>query len=253
MTRILLLNPNMTASITDKLAEVGGRVAGPGTTIVRSTAPRGFPYISSRGEAQIAGAIALETLAEHEGAYDAAIIAAFGDPGLFAARELFDAPIVGMSEAAMLTACMLGRRFGIVTFAARMAPWYHECVEMHGLTGRSAGVFCLSDQFTSVTDVASERREALIGLSRTAIEAGADVVILAGAPLAGLAADVAGHIDVPLVDQVAAAVRQAETLVALGPAKARAGGFKRPPPKPSTGLSPRLAARIARDTPEASP
>lgn len=247
MTRILLLNPNMSEEITQRLVTTAEKVASPGTKISSATAPRGFPYISSRAEAQIAGAIALEMLAERQGSFDAAIIAAFGDPGLFGARELFDQPVIGMSEAAMLTACMLGKRFGIVSFAARMAPWYEECVEMHGMTGRCAGVFCLSEAFTSVADVGSEKREALVRLSKTAIEAGADVIILAGAPLAGLAAEVAGDVPVPLVDQVQAALKQAETLVALNPRKAEAGRFLRPPPKPSDGLHAALAARIGHE------
>ena len=245
--QVLILNPNMTEAMTDRLAETAQRVAASGTVISRATAPRGFPYISSRTEAQIAGAIALEMLSEKQGQFDAAIIAAFGDPGLFAARELFDAPIVGMSEAAMITALMLGKRFGIVSFAARMAPWYEECVEAHELKGRCAGVFCLDEPFTSVTDVADEKSEALINLSKKAIAAGADVVILAGAPLAGLAAQIAHLVPVPLVDQVQAALKQAETLAALKPHKARAGRFQRPHAKPSQGLAPALARRISHD------
>lgn len=247
MARILILNPNMTEAMTERLVTSAACVASPGTVIIPATAPRGFPYISSRAEAQIAGAIALEMLAERQGQFDAAIIAAFGDPGLIAARELFDEPIIGMSEAAMITALMLGKRFGIVSFAARMAPWYEECVEMHGLMGRCAGVFCLDEPINSVTDVAGEKREALVGLSAKAIAAGADVVILAGAPLAGLAAEVAHLIPVPLVDQAQAALKQAETLAALKPRKAQAGRFQRPPAKPSHGLAPALSARISHD------
>lgn len=243
--KILLLNPNTSEAITTRLLETAQLVASPGTEVIASTAPRGFPYISSRAEAQIAGAIALETLAECAGTYDAAIIAAFGDPGLIGARELFDEPVIGMSEAAMLTACMLGKRFGIVSFAAQMAPWYAECVEMHGLSGRCSGIHCLDGAFSSVTEVQVEKEVALVALAQNAVEAGADVVILAGAPLAGLAAKVAHLIPVPLVDQVQAALRQAETLALLKPLKARSGVFRRPPAKANTGLAPALSARIA--------
>jgi allantoin racemase len=243
--RILLLNPNTTEAMTGRLVTAAARVASPGTAIIPATAPRGFPYISCKAEAQVAGAIVLEMLAEQQGAYDAAIIAAFGDPGLFAARELFDQPVVGMSEAAMLTACMLGKRFGIVTFATRMEPWYAECVEAHGLTGRSAGIFCLNEAFGSVADVADEKAEALVALACEAAAAGSDVVILAGAPLAGLAAEVAHRIPVPVVDQAQAALRQAETLARLAPRKATAGRFARPPAKPNAGLPVALAARFA--------
>lgn len=239
--RVLLLNPNMTEAVTERLAAAARPVLSAGTELITATAPRGFPYVSSRAEAQVAGAIALEMLAERVGGFDAAIIAAFGDPGLFGARELFDQPVIGMSEAAMLTACMLGKRFGIVSFAAQMQPWYEECVESHGLMGRCAGIFCLDEGFTSIADVAAEKQEALVRLSGKAVAEGADVVILAGAPLAGLAREVAGLVPVPLVDQVQAAVKQAETLAALGPRKALAGGFRRPPAKPTAGLAAVLA------------
>ena len=106
--RLLLLNPNMTESMTESMAAIATNVAPAGTEILALTAPRGFPYIASRAEAQIAGAIACESIAEHAEDVDAVIIAAFGDPGLRAARELFDIPVIGMAEAALMTAAMPG-------------------------------------------------------------------------------------------------------------------------------------------------
>jgi allantoin racemase len=243
--RILLLNPNTTVAMTDRLLAAAERVVSPGTTLVPLTAPRGVPYIATRAEAQIGGAIALEMLATHHKSADAAIIAAFGDPGLLGARELFDIPVVGMAEAAMLSACMLGRRFVIVTFATALGPWYEDCVAMHGLESRCAGVRMLDGAFRSVSDVQEEKEALLVELACKAIaETSADVVILGGAPLAGLAAKVKDRIPVPVVDQVQAAVKQAEMLVALSVRKATAGTFRRPGPKATTGLDPALAARI---------
>ncbi len=236
--RILLLNPNTTEAITQRLLAAAQAVAAAGTEIVPLTAPRGVPYIATRAEAQIGGAIALEMLAEHHHACDAAVIAAFGDPGLMGARELFDIPVVGMAEAAMLTACMLGRRFAIVTFARALGPWYEECVEMHGLAGRCAGIRMLDEGFSDVADVQEEKEALIVELARRAVvEDEADVVILGGAPLAGLAAKVATRIPVPVVDQMGAALKQAEALVALAPRKATAGTFRRPAPKATQGLA----------------
>ena len=147
--RILLLNPNTTKEVTERLWAAGRSVAAHGTELIPLTAARGVPYIATRAEAQIGGAIALEMLAEHHATVDAAIIAAFGDPGLLGARELFDIPVIGLAEAAMLTACMLGRRFAIVTFARALGPWYQDCVDMHGLNARCAGIRTLDSAFDS--------------------------------------------------------------------------------------------------------
>jgi Asp/Glu/hydantoin racemase len=245
--RILVLNPNTTAAVTGKLMQAAAAAARPDTELVPMTASRGVPYISSRADAAIGGAIALEMLAETHTQVDAAIIAAFGDPGLGGARELFDIPVVGMAEAAMLSACMLGRSFAIVTFAGGLVPWYNECLDWNGLRGRCAGIFALQGAFTSLADVQHEKEAALITLANRVVEEyGADVVILAGAPLSGLAATIRDRVSVPLVDGIQAAVTQAEGLVALNPRKATAGTFARPPAKPAIGIAAPLAARLAR-------
>ncbi|WGS23564.1 MULTISPECIES: aspartate/glutamate racemase family protein [unclassified Bradyrhizobium] len=249
--KVLLLNPNTTAAVTDLLHAAGSKVASAGTELVPATAPRGVPYIATRAEAQIGGAIALEMLAEAGSGFDAAIIAAFGDPGLFGARELFAFPVVGLAEAAMLTACMVGRRFSIVTFAGALTPWYEECVAMHGLASRCAGIRTLDGSFRSISEVQAEKEDLLVALANQAVEQDkADVVILSGAPLAGLAAKVRDRIPVPVIDPVAAAVRQAETLAVLNPRKAVAGTFRRPDPKPTFGLAEPLAAVIEHRTPK---
>src|SRR6195952_2010229 len=200
--RILVLNPNTSESITARLAASAQKAAAPSTVIIPLTAPRGEPYIATRAEAQIGGAIALEMLAEHHRDVDAAIIAAFGDPGLLGARELFDLPVVGMAEASMLSACMLGRRFGIVTFARALGPWYEDCVAMHGLSGRCAGIRMLDAPIRAVATVQDDSEDLLVALAGRSVEADeADVIILAGAPLAGLARRVAHRIPVPVIDQ----------------------------------------------------
>ena len=243
--KILLLNPNTTSEVTDLLYAAGHRAASPGTELVAMTAKRGVPYIATRAEAQIGGAIALEMLAEAGNGFDAAIIAAFGDPGLFGARELFSFPVVGLAEAAMLTACMVGQRFSIVTFSPTLAPWYWECLAMHGLEGRCAGIRALGESFKSISGVQAEKEDALVRLANLAVdEDGADVVILSGAPLAGLADKIKDRIPVPAIDPIAAAVRQAETLAVLKLRKAVAGSFRRPDPKLTTGLAESLAAVI---------
>lgn len=234
--KILLLNPNTSHAVTERMLNVARAAAAAATQVVGATAPRGVPYIATRAESVIGGAVALEMLADLHSGCDGAILAAFGDPGLAGARELMDIPVVGLAEAAMLTACMLGRRFGIVSFSTALGPWYRECVEMHGLTDRLAGIRLLEGEFASIADVQEEKAELLIELAGRAVrEDGADSIVLAGAPLAGLAAQIAGRVAVPVVDGVAAAVKQVEALVSLGVCRPGTRGARRPP-KVASGL-----------------
>lgn len=111
---------------------------------------------------------------------------------------------------------------------------------------RCAGIRALDEPFVAVADVQREKQDKLVELARACvIEDGADVVILAGAPLAGLAEVVADQVPVPLVDCCRAAVVQLEAAVRLKTRKAVAGSGRRPAAKSSNGLHPALAARIA--------
>jgi Asp/Glu/hydantoin racemase len=247
MTRLLLVNPNTTQAVTDLMMRAATAVAAPGVELEAVTAARGLPYISSRAEALIGGALALEMLAQASPAPDAAILAAFGDPGLSGARELFDFPVIGVSEAAMLAACMLGGRFLIVSFTPAMLGWYRDCVAMHGLEARCAGVVALDRPFGALESVQDDQGEALIAFARgEAAARDAACLIFAGAPLAGLAERARDRLDWPVIDPVAAAVKLAEALTALRPVKARSGSYARPAAKLSTGLPAALAQRLGR-------
>jgi allantoin racemase len=244
--KILIANPNISTSVTDRLVASGKLVASPGTELIPMTAPRGVPFIATRAEAAVGGAVLLEMLAERRGTFDAAVVAAFGDPGLGGARELFDFPVVGMAEAAMLVACTLGRSFGIVSFSKSLEPWFAEIVAWHGLSGRCVAIRTPDEGFRSLNNVQEEMEQLLIDLAnRTVADHGADVVILAGAPLAGLANKIRGRVPVPLVDGIQAAVTMAEGLLRMNPRKATAGTFRRPDPKDSKGLAGPLADVIA--------
>lgn len=246
--RLLLVNPNMTEAMTADMTAIARRVAGDQAEIVPLTAPRGFPYIASRAEAQIAGGLALEMIAQNLTGTDAVIMAAFGDPGLRGARELFDIPVIGMAEAAMMSAAMLGERFSIVTFSPVMRRWYLDCARDSGLMERCAGVRTPPDHPLNVGGVREDLKAELAALARrSAREDDADVVILGGAPLAGLAGEIASEVPAILVDPISAAVAQAMAMVRIAP---RAGFSRRlckPIAKPSVGLCPALADVVAKE------
>ncbi|WP_138468796.1 aspartate/glutamate racemase family protein [Poseidonocella sp. HB161398] len=242
--RLLLVNPNMTAAMTDRMAVIARATAGNRAEIVPLTATRGFPYIASRAEAQIGGSIALEMIADNLDGIDAVILAAFGDPGLAGAREIFDLPVIGMAEAAAMSAAMLGERFSVVTFSPLMTRWYDDCIRATGLGARFTGVRTPEAREVDVANVRTGLRGELVRLANSAAEEdGADVVILGGAPLAGLAPEVAPEIRAVVIDPIAAATAQALTLATLG--AGFAGRAWKPAAKASAGLAPALAAAIA--------
>ena len=235
--RLLIINPNISESVTGLIAAEAERAASPAVALTTLTAAFGVAYIETRAEAAIGAYATLQLLAEHHPGHDAAVIAAFGDPGLHAAREILPIPVTGLTEAALASAVMLGGRFSIIAISRRIRSWYRETVALHGLSGRLASIRSLGEPLADIGSVHEDKAEQLVALCQAAVaEDDADVIILAGAPLAGLARSVKDRISVPVVDGVSSAVRHAESLAALGPRAATAGSFAPPPEKPSRGL-----------------
>lgn len=244
--KLLLINPNITAAMTEQMAGEARRFASPGTEIVAVTAAFGTLYVENRIEAAIAAHAVLDALAKRAAGCDAAIISAFGDPGLAAAREFADIPVLGIEESAILTAWMLGRRYSIVCLTPRLRTWYIECAQEHGLAGRLASVRALDVPIPDITEAKAQLREQLLEECRLAItQDAAEVIIFGGGPIAGLAREAADEIAVPTLDGVSCAVRMAEALVGLRVRAPRHGSFARPAPKPSQGLGAELQQAIS--------
>lgn len=235
--RLLVVNSNTTASVTERIGVEARAAAAPGTEVTAVSAPFGLALIVTASDWQVAGTATLAALGAARGSYDAAVIACFGDPGLEAAKERAGVPVLGISEAAFHAAAMLGRRFGVVSFTRALQPMFEDCLARHCLAGRCSG-FRMGPAFSGDPGTVAEDREALVeGLIDEAVRVdGADVVIIAGGPLAGLARRLGPRAPVPVIDGVAAAVAMAESLVRLAP------GVPTRPRNGSTGLDPGLVA-----------
>jgi allantoin racemase len=245
--KLLIINPNISDSVTALIEAEAQRSADPGTELTVLTAPFGVAYIETRFEAMIGAYATAQLAGEHFERHDAVIVAAFGDPGLAALREVLPIPVTGMTEAALATAHLLGHRISIIAISQRIQAWYREVVEGYGFGGRLASIRALDRPLSGVGQVQQEHGAALKALAERAVdEDGADVIVLAGAPLAGLARTLQGQLPVPVVDGVSSAVRHAQTLVALQPGSHLRGSFAPPPAKPHQGLPDPIARLLDR-------
>lgn len=241
--RILLVNPNISAGITEAIRRRAESVARPGTAIEAATAAFGPAYISTRAENAIAAHAMLDAMARaaHASHIDGAVVGAFTDAGLLAARDIFPFPVTGMVEAGMAAAARGGRRFAVITAAPALAGVIDGLAAGYGHGDLFAGTLSLDH---GAVDLAGDLRGAvgpLAALAGTAVRArGAEAVLLGGAPLAPLAQAIEQAAGIPVVEGIAAAVRRLE---ALGPG---AGGERpsRPAGKPCKGLAPELAAAM---------
>ncbi len=87
MTRLLLINPNISDSVSALIRAEAQRSASPGTEIEVLTAPFGVAYIETRFEAHDRRLRHRAAGRRAPGRYDAVVVAAFGDPGLAGAAR----------------------------------------------------------------------------------------------------------------------------------------------------------------------
>ena len=241
--RLLLVNSNTSSFVTDKVTAAARAVARPPTEIVPVTGSFGARVIATRTELAIAEHATIELLAEHAQGCDAVLIAVSYDVALWAAREMLSIPVVGITEAALLTACMLGTRIGVVVFGRRVLPIYQERVNAYGLSARIAGWRAIESSAPYAAGDQSEADALTIGAVRDLVERdGAEVVVLTGAVMAGVPARLQPQVEVPLLDGISCGVRQAEALAALAPTKPRVGSLAPLPAREMVGVNPAITS-----------
>lgn len=226
--RLLIINPNTTASMTAKIAAAARAAAGPGTTIVARNPAEGPASIEGFYDESVCvpGVLAL-IAAERE--VDAVVIACFDDTGLDAARCLTDRPVIGIGEAGFHMASMLGNRFSVVTTLARSVPAIEHNLHRYGLSARCGGVRATE---VPVLDLERPGTDAAARIATEIVQAKAEdraeAVVLGCAGMADLAARLTQEHGLPVIDGVASAVALAEGMARLGLRTSRLGGYAPP-------------------------
>lgn len=233
--RILVVNPNTTASMTETIAAAARAVAGAETEIVAVTSRMGPVSIEGYYDEALAVPGLLAAIGEHAGQVDAVIIACFDDTGLDAARALADVPVIGICEAALSMAGFIALRMSVVTTMERSRAPIELLVHRYGFSARTK-VRAADIPVLSLEDPASNASEKLRAeMTRAINEDRAEAIVLGCAGMADLARDMQAEFGVPVIDGVSAAVKQAEALVALDLSTSKRGAYARPIPKPYIG------------------
>lgn len=243
--RLLIANSNTSAEVTATIEKAARAVAAPDTVILARNARFGARVVGTRSEAAIAAHALLDMLAAEPEPFDAVLLAMSMDSGLWAARELLDVPIVGMSEAGLLVASTLGTRIGMVILGRRLLAVYRELAEAYGFSHRLAGIEAVDASPQDLLDDPEAFYAPIVeGCLRLVERDAAEVVFLVGAVMGGLPELLAERVPVPLVDGISAGVLLAEALVRLGAVPPRTGSLARPVGRASLGLGAALARRL---------
>lgn len=230
--RILVANVNTTQSMTDGIARQARKVANPGTEIIPITPDFGAVSVEGNYESYVAALAVMETLRRYEGEYDAIIQAGYGEHGREGLQELFNVPVVDITEAAAATAMFVGHKYSVITTLDRAVPMIEDRLKLAGLFERCASVRASGLAVLELEQDPDAAIDAIVSEAVKAVEIDrAEAICLGCGGMADLTERVIERTGVPVIDGVSAAVKLAEGLVAQGLSTSKVRTFAPPRPK----------------------
>jgi Asp/Glu/hydantoin racemase len=206
--RVALLNPNSNPATTAAMLGLARAAAPAGLEIVGFTADRTPPMLTRPSDLAAAADWVGAMLPDLAAAgFSAALVAAFGDPGVERFRPSSPLPLVGIAEAGMTLAARGGRRFAVVTTTPELeAPIATRAVAL-GFADRLAAVRITEGDPLALMDDEDRLIRALAEIATAAVTCdGAEAVLIGGGPLGPFAAAVARRVAVPVIEPVAAGI-----------------------------------------------
>ncbi len=208
--RLLIINPNTTPAMTEKVREKAQSVLPRSWEVSAVNGRFGPRYIASRATFAVASHAAIDAFAAYGSGCDLVLLACFGDPGLDAVREASAVPVIGLVEASAQEASADGRRFSIVTGGALWEPMLRESLQARGLMQGLASIRTVAPDGGMIARDPDGALRLLADTCAACIrDDGAEAVILGGVGLVGLAERIMPLAGKPVICSVMAGLRAA--------------------------------------------
>lgn len=228
MRRVLVINPNTSKEMTKHIGRVLKKVKFRDTVLKVVDLERGPKTIESSYDVGLAVPEMLKIIERESKEFNAILIACFADPGLEAAREICQIPVLGIMEASIYVASMLGEKFSILSINKRRAPTKWRYVRSLGLSGRMASVVSLD---MPVVTMERDKGRLMVEIERAvekAVKDGAEVIILGCAAMAGYSKEIEERVGIPVVDPIVVGFKMAEIFADIGLCQSKVGCYSTP-------------------------
>ncbi|KPJ94539.1 MAG: Asp/Glu/hydantoin racemase [Gemmatimonas sp. SG8_17] len=219
--RIFIINPNSDPDMTSRIQRSAQEYAVGEFEVDTRLTPGAPRFIETYQDRVQAAPGMMRLVRDNEPDSDAFVIACHSDPNVDAIKEMTERPVVGIGEASMKIATMLGHSFSVIT------------THRHSIPGKLAQArkYHLQEQLVSVR-APDEGREGFddqdlfLALSRAAVHDDlAEVIVLGCAGLSGIDKMIQQALGVPVLDGVICALILATGLVRYRVSTSRAFGY----------------------------
>lgn len=231
--KIAVINPNSTRSMTDKIVAAARSVVSAGVEIEGRTATGAPASIEGHHDEVMCAPHLLREVREAEaGGAAAIVVACFDDPAIGACREVATGPVIGICEAAVKTASLLGTSFSVITTLPRSAPVIEDLIHRYGLSHQCRRVRAAAIPVLALEEEGNDARAQIEAeIARAVAEDRCEAIVLGCAGMADLAQELSAAHGLPVIDGVAAATAMAEGLARAGFRTSKIGAYAAPLPK----------------------
>jgi len=210
--RILLLNPNSSEDITQKIKKAAQKYIGNGVEIEVATTAHGPAFIETAYDEMVAAKESLKELKKREESYDAAVICCFADPGLTEAKECLKKPVVGMLEASVLAASLFSSRLSIISSCDwKSISFFIRKISSYGMQQKLASVRYIDTGVLGVTEEAIEKLKKQI--EKCIYKDGAGAVLLGCAAFSNMSADLSKEFGIFVTDGIGPSIGIAKMMI----------------------------------------
>jgi allantoin racemase len=196
--KICIINPNSDEKMTAAIQKTARDNAADEFEVVCFSTPGAPPFIETYADQLQAAPGMLHLLQENIKNCQAFVIACHCDPHLDAFKEISPVPVVGIGEASMKLATMLGHRFSVLSATAQSVPNKEALIRKYHLEEQLASVRA-PDGKTQLSDP----EDLYLDLAKKAMaEDGAEVIVLGCAGFTGLDRNIGKKLGIPVLDPV---------------------------------------------------
>lgn len=223
---ILCINPNSSLEMTRIIEKRCQQVSSENMEVSTRCLPEGPSSLESYQKAALAISQLVKEFAEWREQYDGFVMACHSDIGVDLLREMTSKPVLGMGEASMLFAAVLGHKFSILSLKRKAIPKKEDLVRKYGFESRCASIRETGLAANAKTEEILER---LIQEGRKAVEEdGAEVLILGCAGMGNLDRALERELEVPVIDGVVSGLLIIESLIRYEKKTSKAAKYKDP-------------------------
>jgi len=222
--KILCINPNSSLEMTRVIEKRCKQYSSENTEIVTKCLPEGPPSLESYQKAALAINQLVKEFVDWREQFDGFILACHSDIGVDLLREMTSKPVLGMGEASMLFAVVLGHKFSILSLKRKAIPKKEDLVKKYGFEDRCASV---RETGLGANTSPKEILDRLIQEGMKAVEEdGAEVLILGCAGMGNLDEEIERDVGVPVIDGVVSALMLVESLIRYGKKTSKVGKYE---------------------------